>query len=272
MAQVRGSLSGNWWISYADSEGMAANVDGLKVLCFALYLASIKAPCAFRSPESKRKLEAFGRAIRTLGVTELDEYKAERLTFRQIVFFVDDLWMFPKLVTFLRNGEGLSKPIAANGFGNAGEDLEAIFWRWFRRWEGGAVAPFSGGLRRKVKRSEQFQEFAKWVADLCGSPTRGRPAGRPRQDGLADAVRFVADFMDSNPDADRRAVIRNALGLDGSYPVFRVVSRLPNDPWERAQCIQSSEAGERDKGSLVAGDKAVRLIERHLAKRDMARR
>jgi hypothetical protein len=241
------------------------------VLCFALYLNFIKSHCASRNPESKMKLEAFGRAIRSLGVTDQDEAKAEQLTFRQIVFFVDDLWVFPKLVTFWRKGEGLSKPIATNGLGDAGADLGAIFWRWFRRWEGGAVAPFPGGLRRKVKRSEQFQEFAKWVADLCGPPTRGRPAGRPRQDGLADAVRFVADFMDSNPDADRRAVIRNALGLDGSYPVFRVVSRLPNDPWERAKCIQSSEVGERDKGSLVAGDKAVRLIERHLAKRDMAK-
>ncbi len=264
-------VEGDWWISYADRDGMAANVEGLRVLCFALYLSSIKAVGATRNPEGKRKLEAFGQAIRSLGVTEQDEAKAERLTFRQIVFFVDDLWIFPKLETFWRNGEGLSQPIAANGLGYVGEDLQAIFWRWFRRWEGGTIAPFPGGLHRKVKRSEQFQEFAKRVADLCRPPKRGRVAGKPRKDGLADAVRFVADFMASNPDADRRAVIRNVLGLDGSEPIYRVVARLPNDPWQRVQCIHSSEAGERDKGSLVASDKAVRLIERHLAKRDMAK-
>ncbi|UWS03122.1 hypothetical protein K4K94_12510 [Phaeobacter inhibens] len=271
MVQAEGYPSGDWYIAYVDSEGMAANVDGLRVLCFALYLASIKSHCACRSPEGKRRLEAFGQAIRSLGVTEKDETKAEYLTFRQIVFFVDDLWMFPKLVTFWREGKGLSKPIADNGLGDAGVDLEAIFWRWFRRWDGGAVAPFPGGLRKKAKRSEQFQEFTKWVADLCRPPKRGRVAGRLRKDGLADAVRFVAGFMEANPTADRRTVIRNILGLDGSEPMFRVVARLPDNPWERAQCIQSSEAGELGKGNLVAGDKAVRLIERHLAKRATAK-
>ncbi len=278
MAQVGDSLSGNWWISYADSEGMAANVDGLRVLCFALYLVSIKSPCAFRSPESKRKLEAFGQAIRTLGVTELDESKAERLTFRQIVFFVDDLWIFPKLETLFWKGKGLSQPIAANGLGDAGADLETLFWRWFRRWESGAIAPFPGGVGCKVKRSERFQEFTKRVADLChhpvppAQPTRGRKPDVPRQDGLPDAVRLIADVLDANPGHKERDVIRAALGLNGTVGVFRVVNRLPDDRFEWSDCIQSGELGERDKGDLVANDKAVRLVQRHLAKFRAGRR
>lgn len=316
MVQVEDSLSGDWSISYADSAGIAADVEGLRVLCFALYLTSNKSPCAFRTSKSKRKLEAFQRAIRTLGVTEQDEAKAECLTFRHIVFFVDDLWIFPKLVTFWQNGEDLSRPITEGCLGKAGKDLEAIFWRWFRRWEGETNAPFRppqgppgrvpGGLRRRVKRSEQFQEFTKWVADLCRPRMRGRKAGKPRNDGLQEAVVFIQDVMARNPNISEREVIRGVLGLDGSQPIFHVVPRLPqrklslaegrelvrlleqsiwnpealsshekkrlnelswlSEVSDHRKCIVSNEVGEDGKGQTVANDKAVRLLERHLKK------
>jgi len=305
LVEMKGCPTSNWSISYAGSNGQSVDLSGLKVLCYALYLITLKERYqADYNEQSRQRLDAYIRAIDSLGLADSDKIKGSQLIFRQINFFVDDLWVFPRLVSFWKRRSGHKVPIAENTKLSAGGDLHAIFWCWYRRWEGQAVPPFLGGLRPKVKRSEQFTEFCKWVDELCHPPRRGRKPNVPRPDGLENAGQFISDFMAKNPSAERRDVIRLVIGLGNIEPMFHVVNRLSQpdvSPPEKCEFIAllekslektvplsdeeetrlshlmavseradprnvilSGEGGERDKGPLVAGDKAMRLIERHM--------
>lgn len=256
MAQVRGSLSGNWWISYADSEG-------LKALCWALKLVS-------DLEENAERSDYYSAAAERLGMDDLARCVGEVLTFQHIRFFAGDLYQNKRLVYFWRDNGAYDCPpvdrttsICRNIDLSRSDGLHAIFARWFDHWVNGSVGPLPDETGEAVAQADDFQVFCYLVHDLC-FPTQKRSKGRPRKTQPDDGTHAVAleafELWESGvagsytaavervfswflSDEDGRPIDRhgNPIGEGGRrIKTFPVSPKPPETPRERSRWIRGA--------------------------------